>query len=362
MIIALDCAHERQTRAGVARYSRSLAAALSKRGDLRLLRLGGGSFAPRSWRKKLLTARQDFLWYPFLGRHAASKAGASVYHCPSPRAPITRGQPPTVVTIHDLASFRFPETLTRWTRFYERATLKRVTRSADRIIVPSADTASDVERILAVSASKIRVVPLGVDPIFFAADDTPAPFHFPYVLFVGTPQPRKNLNRIASAIALLGRRGHDLQLVIAGAYGWGDDFRKRGSERVDGGTDRSSSHEPSVHFIGHVSDERLHSLYAHAACVALVSLHEGFGLPALEAMAAGAPVVASHAAALPETTGGAAIMVDPMEIESIADGIIAAIARRDSLIAAGRQRASLCTWGRTAELTVAVYREIAATP
>ena len=344
LTVALDCEHERQASAGVTRYARSLASALAERDDVALTRVGGGALLRRgTLRKKLMTARQDFWWYPLAGRRRARAAHADVYHCPSPRAPLTIGLPPTVVTIHDLASFRFPETLTRWSGFYERATVSRVARSAAVVIVPSTDTASDVAQILTVPAKKIRVVPLGVDPLFFARTSSPRPFPFPYVLFVGTPQPRKNLERLVAAVERLSTRGdRDLRLVVAGSDGWGGvDLRNRNVEAV-----------------GRVSDEQLLSLYQHSECMALVSLHEGFGLPALEAMAAGTPVVAAAAGALPEVTGGAAVMVDPLDVESIAAGIATARSRRNALIAAGSPVAARASWARTAELTMRVYREV----
>src|SRR5687768_17932564 len=118
--IAYDCEHERQSAAGITRYARSLASALAEREDVEVMTVGGGPLVPRgTLRKKLTTARQDFWWYPFAGRRLARAMRADVYHCPSPRAPFTPGLPPTVVTIQDLASFRYPETLTRWTRLYE---------------------------------------------------------------------------------------------------------------------------------------------------------------------------------------------------------------------------------------------------
>jgi alpha-1,3-rhamnosyl/mannosyltransferase len=277
-----------------------------------------------------------------LGRTQAERAGADIYHCPSARAPLTRGKLRTVVTIQDLASFHYPETLTRWTRLYERRTVPLVARACDMIIATSSDAATDIETILKVPSSKIRVVPLAVEQKFFQRETGPTPFSFPYVLFVGSVQPRKNLSRLAQAVARVSQRLRGLRLVIAGADGWGNE----------------GSLGPNVTLAGKVDDDHLRSLYRHAQCAALVSLHEGFGLPVLEAMAAGTAVVASNAASLPEVSGGAAVLVDPLRVEAIADGIEDAITRRDNLIAAGAIRAARFTWARTAELTLAVYREL----
>ena len=342
--VALDCEHERQSEAGVTRASRALAEALSVRSDVELHLVGGGSSPRRGTiEKRLLTLRQDFFWYPFAGRRLARKLPVSVYHCPSPRAPVTRGKPPLVVTVHDLASFRYPETLTRWTRLYERATLPVVTRAAERIIAVSEDTAADLQRMLRVPARKITVIHNGVESALFAPRASLSPFPFPYVLFVGTPQPRKNLARLCAAVRLLARRGHDLKLVVAGSDGWGE----------------SPLTDPEVIFAGRVDDATLAALYQHAECLALVSLHEGFGLPALEAMAAGCPVVAARAGALPEIVGGAAVLVDPLDTESIASGILEARGQsRQRILAAAVTRVEAFSWARTAELTVAVYKEL----
>jgi len=314
------------------------------REDIDLVPLGGGELLRRgTLRKRLTTARQDFWWYPFGGRRAARRANADIYHCLAPRAPLVHGRPPTIVTIQDLVSFRFPGTLTRWTRFYERATLRRVASSADFLIASSSDTAADIAGILSVPEERIRIVPLGVDFDFFSAPASTPKLPFPYVLFVGAQQPRKNLERLKAAVELVSRTRDDLRLVIAGSDGWG---------AVSLGTDSR------VHFAGRVTQEELRSLYQHAECLALVSIHEGFGLPVLEAMAAGTPVVASNVAALPETAGGAAALVDPMSVEAIAEGIRDAIDRRDELIARGRRRAATCSWAATTELTVKVYREL----
>jgi len=223
LTVGLDRENERQSSTGVSRYSTSLAAAMSARADVELVSIGGGPLIPRgTLRKKLLTAEQDFWWYPYAGRQRAERVGADIYHCPSARAPISRGKPRTVVTIQDLASFHYPETLTRWSRLYERRTVPRVARAADMIIATSSDAANDIETILRIPSSKIRVVPLAVEAKFFRREAGAAPFPFPYVLFVGSAQPRKNLKRLAEAVARVSEDHRDLRLVIAGADGWGN--------------------------------------------------------------------------------------------------------------------------------------------
>lgn len=343
LTVALDAEHTRQSAAGIARYARSLARELTALGETRVIELGAGEVVQRgTLAKKLLTARQDFAWYPWLARRAAREQGADVYHSPLPRGPLTAGSPPFVVTVHDLVPIRFPETTTRWSRLYGAITFRRVLGAAERIITDSQDTADDLNALARVPADKIRVVPLGVDELFFRPPPAKLGMAKPYILFVGTPEPRKNLTRLVSAMALLRSRGLRERLVIVGAGGWGAEMPA--SENVE--------------VLGRVSDEDLHSLYAHASCLALPSLHEGFGLPALEAMAAGTPVVAGNSGALPEVTGRAAVLVDPLDPASIADGICEAIASRDSLVARGRVRAREFSWRKTATLTARVYREL----
>lgn len=365
VLVALDAEYTRQSAAGITRYARSLAAALRRRGDISLLELGGGDVVPRgTLRKRAVTARQDFIWYPWLGRQRAARAGAKVYHVPLPRGPLWKGNPPLVVTVHDLVPLLFPETITPWSRLYARATLRRILDAADRIITPSENTADDLELLLGLSPERIRVVYNGVDDSFFA-DDARAEMEFvldtppatvesdavrqtvgsngPYILFVGTPEPRKNLERLLVAVTLARRRGLRERLVIVGDGGWGP-------SRIDGA---------EVQRLGRVSDDDLRRLYMSASCLALPSLHEGFGLTALEAMASGTPVVAARVGALPEITAGAAVLVDPLNPDAIADGIIRCIEDGALLSAAGRARAKEFSWERTAAGTTAVYRELA---
>jgi glycosyltransferase involved in cell wall biosynthesis len=233
--------------------------------------------------------------------------------------------------------------MTPWSRLYGRATLKRVLRAADLVTVPSNDTANDLATMLGMDASRIRVVWNGVDRIFFSPAMDDAPVSGPYALFVGTPEPRKNLGRLVEAMGVLRKRGLPHRLVIAGSGGWGN-------VRIA---------SPHVELAGRVSDKQLVSLYAHAACLALPSLHEGFGLPAVEAMAAGTAVVAGNSGALPEIVGNAGVLVDPYDVEAIASGIERAIEERDNLVTEGMRRVRQFSWDRAAETMVGIYRELA---
>ncbi|NDC46683.1 MAG: glycosyltransferase family 1 protein [Actinobacteria bacterium] len=163
-----------------------------------------------------------------------------------------------------------------------------------------------------------------------------------YLLFVGTREPRKNLQRLLAAHQSLGA---DVPpLVIVGARGWGDDV--------------ADSYEASdrVHFIGHVASHELAAAYAGARALCYPSVMEGFGLPILEAMAHGTPVLTSKGTSTEEVAAGAAVLVDPLEVSAIAAGIREVLARRDELSQLGRTRATGATWQHTADLVVQAYR------
>jgi glycosyltransferase involved in cell wall biosynthesis len=257
---------------------------------------------------------------------------------PSPRAPL-------VVTIHDLAFLAEPSAFTRHgLRFFRRGTaLAR--RHAALVLVPSEATADEC-RSAGFDPDRIRVVPWGHDPEPVTPDDVAAArarHGLPerYGLFVGTLEPRKNLRRLVRAWA---RTGTDVPLVVAGPAGWGDqDLDPGGATLLP---------------IGFVEPRERDVLYAGAAVVAYPSLREGFGLPVLEAMAQGAPVVTSKGTATAEVAGDAGVLVDPLDVGSIADGIAAVLADPGDLPARGRARAATYTWAAAAERTVDAYREV----
>lgn len=342
--IAFDLSATRLGQAGVARTALQLADALDDHVDVEVLRIGTGPTpAAGTAARRALALRLDLAWATRGARAEAASRGADVLHLPLPRGPLSPGRPPTVVTVHDLAMLHYPETLSRWNRVYTQRTLPRVLSAAAAIVAVSHDTAADVAAFAPAVADRVHVIPNGVDPRWFAPGDR-APGSSPYVLAVGTPEPRKNLQRLVEAMRLRRARGAGEELVHAGADGWGD-------VRLPD--------EPWLHRVGRVSDAELRALYRGAAAVAIPSLHEGSGLPVLEAFAAGAPVVAARAGALPETCGDAAVLVDPLVVESIAAGIDEALARADVLVPAGHAIAAQATWARAAERCVELYASLA---
>lgn len=319
--VAIDTSPLMQTRAGTARHVRGLLGALRARPgvDLELLSFGGAG--------RFSSVVRDALWYPIgLGRRARA---VDVLHCTTFRGP-AGGRVPTVLTVHDLAILRFPEVFPRWHRLYGRTGLSRVLRAADAIVAVSEFTKSETGELVGVPMERIRVVPNGVDPAFVA--DGPRA-DGDYVLAVATLEPRKNLSRVVEAADVAG-----VALRVVGARGWG-------GVEVPG-------------WVGEVPDAQLAALYRGARCVLYPSLYEGFGLPVLEAMACGAPVVTSRGGSTEEVAGGAAILVDPLEVDSITDGIHQAASRRDELVPLGLARARTFAWEHAADSIVELWREL----
>jgi glycosyltransferase involved in cell wall biosynthesis len=251
----------------------------------------------------------------------------------------------SVVTVHDLSFESDPGLMGRRDRFLFRTFVPRSARKAGRVLAVSERTKRDLIEHYGIAEEKIVVTPNGVDPIF--RPNGTAPEVPPYALFVGGIQPRKDP---VTAIEALGLIDGDLRLVLVGD-------EKRGGDEVRGAIRRLRL-ERRVELTGYVEHEGLASLYRGAACLVFPSRYEGFGLPVLEAMASGTPVVATTAGAVPEVAGDAAILVEPGDPEALADGIRRALSDRERFVAAGLARAKRFSWAETARRTLAVYREL----
>ncbi|HLF69559.1 MAG TPA: glycosyltransferase family 1 protein [Actinomycetota bacterium] len=257
-----------------------------------------------------------------------------------------------VVTIHDMTFSLYPEMCTPQVRRYAWI-IPKMLNWTRLVITPSESVRSEVAEVMGFPRDRIVVTPEGVRGSFVGvAPNQDAAREFgvdgPYVLFAGTQEPRKNLDRLIQAFAMLS--DVEVQLLIVGPPGWGS---------VDLQAVATKLHVSSrVHFTGYVSDERLAVLMAGASAFAFPSIYEGFGLPPLEAMAAGVPVVAGRAGSLEEILGEAPFWCDPLDTSSIADALSRCLhddAARSRAKEAGRSRAGLYSWDETARLTIEVY-------
>ena len=325
MKVAVDVTALAQTRAGTARYLNALLPRLEP--EVEIERIAGFSHGRAG------TLWLDLAWYPHVLPYRARNA--DVLHCPTYRGPV-HVRKPFVVTVHDVAVFRHPEAFPRWTREYSRRVVPRVLRAATRLLAVSEFTASELEEVLGVPREKISITPNAVDGVF--TPDGPRA-EGDYALVVGTLEPRKNLTRAIAAAAQLG-----VELRVVGTRGWG-------------GVEAKGVH---VRWLGELSDAELAEQCRGALCLVYPSLYEGFGIPVLEAMACGTPVVTSTGGATEEVAGGAAVLVDPLDVESIAAGMRQALEGRDELRARGLVRARDFSWDETARRTLRAYQEAAA--
>lgn len=299
------------------------------------------------------------LYIDQIGVHGVrARAGANVVHYPASVGCLTPIHN-AVVTVHDLSFLHEP----RWFRpghaAYYRYAVGRTARLAERVIADSQVTAQDLNEKLGIPRDRIDVVPLGVDERY-----RPAPpeavvsvrtkYALPkrFFLYLGTLEPRKNLVRVIEAWSRIAT-ACPLDLVIAGRQGW----RSRPIARAIAAATRPER----VRCPGFIAEEDLPALLSAAEAFVWPSLWEGFGLPPLEAMACGTPVLTSNVSSLPEVVGDAALMVDPYDIEAIAEGMLRLAedaALRDQLRSLGLQRAAQYTWRRTAQGAIDTYRAV----
>ena len=325
MRVGLDTAPLVQTRAGTSRWVDGLRRGLAARADVELAELTWGGPS------RLVAVARDVAWYPALLPLQAARARVDVLHCTIFRAP-PRARVPVLATVHDLAVLRHPEVFPAWTRLYGRTALAPTLRAVDRVVCVSEFSKRELTALVGVAPERVDVVPNAVEPVFTAAGPRA---DGEYVLAVGTLEPRKNLPRVVEAARRAG-----VALRVVGERGWG-------------GVGLTGDH---VTWLGRVDDEELVRQYRGARCLVFPSLYEGFGIPAAEALACGTPVVTSRGSAMAEVVGEAGVLVDPLDVDSIAAGIGEADRRREELVRLGLERAGLWTWERAVDAAVAAYR------
>lgn len=268
-----------------------------------------------------------------------------------------------VITIHDIITFIFPEFFTWKHRKIVNFMLPKMLARADKLIADSHSTKNDLSQFFKIDDKKITVIHLGLEERFKIVsfqeiEKIRKKYHIKddYILFVGVLEPRKNIVSILGALSILKQTGklRGRKLVVAGKTGW---LFKEIFKKV-----QESKLEKDVIFTGFVNEEDLPALYSGALFSVFPSLYEGFGLPVLEAMGCGTPVITSKVSSLPEVVGDAAILVDPMNIEELAwrmEMLCESSDLREELGKKGLERSKLFSWEKTAQKTLEVYKELA---
>lgn len=368
--IAIDYTSAIHQRAGIGRYTRNLVtalAALDQQTPYVLFSAGTDPLQP-SWppnfsrcELKLSERQMTIIWHRlklplpveiFTGR-------IDLFHSPDFVLPPVVGAI-KVLTIHDLSFERLPECSSPALLYYLKAAVPPSVRRADWLLADSESTKNDLIELYKVPQERITVIYAGYDPVFHsdpAADDATIRAHYgidkPYILGLGTLQPRKNFKTLIYAYYQLIQEQHiPHQLVIGGQKGWlyEDIF-----DAV-----RELHLNDRVSFLGFVEDAHLPALYRGAELFAFPSLYEGFGIPILEAMGCGTPVVTANNSSLPEVAGDAALLVDAHDAAALADAmwcIMSDSTCRAALRERGLQRVKLFSWQHAAETLLTVYRQ-----
>lgn len=376
MRIAIDYTSAVRQRGGIGRYTRELVqalAALDQANDYILLVQDrpGRADAPKAANFCLRPTWVSEPWLTRLWQRLGLPLPVEVFtgpvdifHSPDFVLPPTRQGTRTLLTVHDLSFIRDPDSATPALRAYLERVVPRSVARADHILADSAATRQDLITLYDVPGEKVSVLYSGVSAAFRPVRDAARlaevcaryGLRRPYILSLGTLQPRKNYIRLMRAFARARRSPalRDYQLVIAGGKGWLYAAIFAEVERL--------GLRDSVLFPGFVADADLPALYSAAALFVYPSLYEGFGLPVLEAMACGTPTVVSNASSLPEVAGDAALLVDPYDEAALAQALEQALSDeglRARLVARGLEQARRFTWAAAAGQLLRLYQELA---
>lgn len=358
---------------GLARYARELHAALADLDDINTIPVASWSSLSSSQLEKLraktglqilpLGRRLTPLFWNYLNIPSVEfllPQEVDVVHAVSLGYPVATKKP-FIVTVHDLGPLTHPEHFSNARPWVMENSLRQAQRKADAIICVSQSTADEVCGYLGNGiADRISIVHEGVSAEFF---ETPNPqvldqldlpeLEIPFILTAGKMSPRKNLQSILKAMSLL-KKDIPHHLVLVGGQGWGD----------DGFIDDLLNSElgARIHFLDYVTDLQLRALYSRAAVYVHPSLYEGFGLPILEAMASGTPVVTSNSTSLPEVAGNAALLVEPTDVVALADAVNRMCLNEElsnEMVLRGRERSKLFNWNNCAKKIARIYSDVA---
>lgn len=369
--VGIDTSSVYRSRAGVGCYTKNLISELhgmEGRSDFLLFPIREKA-TKKSTKKKIVLFKifggiQRMLWEQIFIPFFLWINGMDIFHSPAYVCPLIKTCP-TVVTIHDMAYLLYPEKFVSAYRGYLKFWVPLCISSADKIITDSLCSKKDIVRLLRVPEDKIEVVYLGKSDKFQPIADSSKIASLKeryglkkdFVLYVGTIEPRKNILGLVKAYRRLKEihADFDYSLVIGGEKGW------KYSDVFDFVKDNSLMND--VIFLGHISEEDLPVLYNSAKVFIYPSLYEGFGLPVLEAMACGVPVITSNTSSLPEIVGDAGIMVDPLDIEALSSAISRVLgdaALRNRMIKSGIKRAAEFSWEKTAQKNMQIYQDLLA--
>jgi alpha-1,3-rhamnosyl/mannosyltransferase len=347
--VAFDMTFPNRNQSGSGTYARSLVAALEARDDIKTVTVSapaGTNFAG------------TLNWLVSGAGTRLKSNSTSLLHCPTFVTPWNLPVP-YVTTVLDLSTRRFPQDFPLEWRVYERWLVPGRAKQAARVVAISEVTRQDVIAEYGVEPDQVVTIHPGIDEVFFNTQAPPSRSGPPHLLFPGAPVARKNLELVLNVLgaAPTGSATANVELDISGA--------RAEAFPALAALVQSLGLSQRVHWLGLVDRSEMPQLMAGAAAVVYPSFYEGFGLPPLEAMAAGSPVIASNASCLPEVLGDAAILVDPTDQRGFAEALEAVLTRdevRERLVAAGRMRAGTFTWERCAESTVEVYRQALKVP
>jgi glycosyltransferase involved in cell wall biosynthesis len=365
--VAWDNCFARRNTGGTGVYAARLLEQFASRSELRIDVLNGWRIHSRRGRlmTRGLRAGADLFWTHAYLPNLLRKGGFDLLHAPAFIAP-TASPCPVVITVHDVTYLLYPSHFSGWWAAYLKLVMPPAVKSAAAIICGSEHSKRDIVKAYGIGSDKVRVVPYGVDHERFHPGATlerqwaqALGIRDGYVLHVGVFSHRKNIPTLLRAFAHLRSKKNwaTRQLVLAGSEVPG----VTGASEIYQ-TIRNLDLAESVVLTGHVPDEHIPGLYAHARVVVVPSLYEGFGFPVLESMAVGTPVVASNTSSLPEVAGDAAILVPPEDEHALANAIQDLIENpsiAEQLCRKGLARARQFTWQRAASETIAIYRDVA---